>query len=100
MSRNHIIFSDEGFPVFLKDPTSVVDFSLELEDWLDGDAIDTLSVTVPAGITKDSEVIAGTELIVWLSGGTVGTDYVVNYEWTTVGGRGDNRSIVIRVQEL
>jgi hypothetical protein len=52
----------------------------------------------PAGLTKDSESNTTTTVTVWLSGGTVDTDYTVTCRITTTQGRTDDRSIRIMVR--
>jgi hypothetical protein len=88
-----------GFPVFVKDPAAVLDYAVELATWLGSDTLSTRVVTVPSGITKDSDAISGTKVLAWLSGGTAGVDYQVVYKWTTAGGRTDERTLIIRVQQ-
>lgn len=83
---------------YLKDPISVLDYTVDWSDWLDGDTIATSIWTVPTGITQASETETTTAATIWLSGGTDGSDYTVTNRITTVGGRTDERSIVIVVR--
>jgi len=84
-----------------KDPQAVLDYTIDWTKWLDeaGDAIATSTWIVPTGLTKVTETNTTKLATVWLSGGTVGTNYTVTNRITTAAGRTDDRSITIRVQE-
>jgi len=94
---------------FTKDPDAVLDYAWDWagltngttgarSDWLaSGETIVSYTVTVPAGITKDSESSTTSTVTVWLSGGTVGTYYTIACEIVTSEGRTDERSIILLV---
>lgn len=83
-----------------KDPEAVLDYSWDWQHWLEaGETITAASVTVPAGLTKDSESNNTTSVTVWLSGGTAGESYAVTCEIETTEGRTDQRSITILVRD-
>ena len=84
---------------FTKDPNAVLDYSIDWTRWLAGDQIATSEWIVPAGLTKlaDSKTVSSAR--VWLSGGTAGQSYTVTNRITTVGGRTEDRSFIIRVEE-
>lgn len=85
---------------FLKDPDAVLDFAMDWTDWLDtGETISSYMVTVPTGITKDSDSESSGVVTVWLSGGTAGNDYNVSVEITTSDGRTDERTFRVKVIE-
>jgi len=84
---------------FVKDPSAVLDYTVDWSDWLDTDTIATSEWTVPSGITKDSDTNTDTTATVWLSGGTAGENYSVTNTITTAGGRTDQRTIHIQVRE-
>lgn len=87
---------------YLKDPDAVLDYKVDYSSWLaDGETISTATVTVDAGITKDSSSVtdSNTSVTAWLSGGTAGDNYKVTYHITTSDGREDDRTIVIKVLE-
>ena len=84
---------------WIKDPDAVLDYTVDWEDWLNGDTIKTSEWTVPTGITKDSSNNTTLLATVWLSGGTDGVTYTVVNEIVTNGSRTDNRSIFIEVKE-
>lgn len=84
--------------LYIKDPDAVLDYKWDWSSWLAaGETITTSTVTVPAGITKDSATNTTTAATVWLSGGTKDTHYTVTNRIVTNQGRTDDRSITIRV---
>jgi len=85
--------------LFKKDPSAILDYSIDWSLWLDGDTIQTSSWTVPQGLTKASETNNSTTATVWLSGGTVDQTYTVTNRITTANGRTDERSILIKVED-
>jgi hypothetical protein len=80
-----------------KDPQAILDYSIDWTSWLGLDTIQTSTWMVPTGITKPSDSLVGALATVWLSGGTVGTSYIVTNRVVTAGGRTDERSITVRV---
>ncbi len=96
-----------------KDPNAVLDYKFDWAastngsgdtDWLDtdgGETISTKTVTVPTGITKDSDSLTdtNTSVTVWLSGGTDEEDYEVACKIVTSDNREDTRRMTIRVRE-
>jgi len=82
-----------------KDPSAVLDYSLDWSDWLESDEVISASVwTVATGIIEDSRTFGDTATIIWLSGGTAGKSYIVANKVTTSGGRTDERSFEIVVE--
>lgn len=84
------------------DPDAVLDYKFDWSAWLsDGDTIVDHEVKVPAGVTKVSSAVdeSQTAVVVWLSGGSAGTTYAVTCQITTEGGRTDERSIRLKVEE-
>lgn len=83
-----------------KDPQDVLDYPVDWADVLalDGDTIQGVVWTFPAGLSKQSEAINGTRSVVWISGGTDGEAYEIGCRMTTGGGRIYDRtfSIVVR----
>ena len=84
---------------FTKDPNAVLDYSVDWSRWLDGDTIATSVWTVPAGLTKVSDTNTTTKTTVWLSGGTADQSYTVTNRITTTGGRTEDRSFIVKVEE-
>lgn len=85
---------------FTKDPEAVLDYAFNWASWLaSGETISTHTVTVPSGLTKDSDSESSGIVTAWISGGTAGTEYTVECKITTSAGRTDERSITINVRE-
>ena len=85
---------------FWKDPDAVLDYSVDWSSWLTGsETITASSWTVPDGITKDSDSHSDDATVIWVSGGTAGTQYSLTNHITTSGGREDDRTITIKVAE-
>lgn len=86
---------------FYKDPDAVKDYDVDWgAGWLvDDDTISASTWTVPTGITKASDSHTDTRAKVWISGGTVGSSYVLTNRVTTTQGRTDDRSITIKIRE-
>ncbi|MEN6533105.1 MAG: hypothetical protein ABFD89_05540 [Bryobacteraceae bacterium] len=84
---------------FAKDPHAVLDYSVDWTRWLADDEIATSEWIVAPGITKASETNSLTKATVWLSGGEAGQSYSVTNRITTTGGRTEDRSLMIRVEE-
>lgn len=82
-----------------KDPDSVVDYQFDWSTWLGADTIATSTWIVPAGITLDSDTNTTTTTTAWLSGGTLNATYIVTNRITTVGGRTEDRSMIITIRE-
>ena len=83
----------------IKDPDAVLDYTFDWVEWLAGDAIMSYTITVPSGITKnsDSEVSAG-KIQMFLSGGTAGVTYPIACKISTAT-RTDERTMQIRCEE-
>lgn len=84
---------------FTKDPDALLDYTIDWSSYLSGDTIASVEWIVPAGITMDSQEETDTTATIWLQGGEDKQDYDVVCRVTTVGGRVDDRTIVIRVRE-
>jgi len=84
---------------FIKDPNAKLDYTVDWSSYLGSDTIDSVEWVVPDGITMESQEETESVATIWLSGGTAGTDYDVVCRITTVGGRIDDRTIVIKVRE-
>ena len=85
-------------PTFLKDPQAVLDYQINWATWLSADTIATSTWTVPTGLTKASSTNTTTTATVWLSGGTADTSYNIVNTIVTAGGRTEERTLTIAVQ--
>ena len=84
---------------FTKDPNAVLDYTIDWTRWLAGDQVATSEWLVPTGLTKVADTKTASSATVWLSGGTAGQSYTVTNRITTTGGRAEDRSFTIRVEE-
>jgi hypothetical protein len=84
----------------VKDPNALLDYSIDWYDWLNplGDQILTSTWVATPGITITTDTNTLTNTTVWLEGGVQGV-YRVTNTIETLGGRRDERSLTIRVQE-
>lgn len=98
-----------------KDPADDLDYKFDFKgltngvdhaesDWLaDGETISEYVVTVPEGLTEGEGAHAtamadtNTSVVVWLSGGTSGQDYIVSCEITTSDARTVKKSHTLSV---
>ena len=93
---------DNNMPVrtIMKDPDAVLDYAFDWSGWLESDeTISSHTITVPTGITNDSDSENGDIVTVWLSGGTAGEKYNVACKIVTSALRTDERSIEIRMED-
>jgi hypothetical protein len=91
----------------IKDPSDLLDYQLDIAAALvgnDGDGIATLDVTIwpqqIGGLALASSTADGTCAVLWLSGGQVGTNYVVTLRMSTMSGRALARDILLPVLQL
>ncbi|MBI4904403.1 MAG: hypothetical protein HY820_45690 [Acidobacteria bacterium] len=84
---------------FTKDPNAVLDYSLDWTRWLNGDAIATSEWIVPDGLVKVTDSRTTKLATIWLSGGLAGQSYTITNRITTTGGRTEDRSFAVKVEE-
>ena len=82
-----------------KDPDEVLDYEIDWTDRLAGDTISTSTWTVPAGITKDSDVKTDSTTTIWLSSGTLGATYQVLNRIVTTDGRTMDQTVSISISD-
>ena len=99
------------FRSYTKDPDAVLDYKFDWKsntngrgytDWLGtSETISSIAITADTGITVDSSALAdtNTSVLVWLSGGTVGTTYSVACKIVTSASRTDERTMTVTVAE-
>lgn len=104
--------------LYLKDPDATLDYKFDFaplengrdanSNWLDRSSspveqIASYVITAESGITvdKDSLSDSNTSVVVWLSGGTVGTIYNISCKITTASSpqRIDERTIRVKIVE-
>ncbi len=86
---------------YIKDPDAVLDYSVDWTLWLAGDQIATSEWILEPETDLEAAVDTKTasKATVWLRGGVAGTTYLATNRIVTVGGRTDDRTISIRVQD-
>jgi len=83
-----------------KDPYAVLDYSLDWTNWMPaGDTITSISVTAQTGITIDSTTNTDYIATAYISGGTAGTIYNIEFKIVTTNGLRDSRNFRIKVLE-
>jgi hypothetical protein len=91
--------ADDIMDQFTKDPSAVKDYTVDWSTYLGADTILTASWVVPSAITATSPTKTSTTATVWISGGVAGDTYQVTSRVTTAGGRQDDRSFLLTIQE-
>jgi hypothetical protein len=86
---------------FTKDPDAVLDYSVDWSLWLAGDEISTSEWILEDGalLEQSTATNSTTKATVWLRGGQAGTTYLVTNRVVTVGGRTDDRTISVKVED-
>jgi hypothetical protein len=94
-------FQEDRVGVYIeKDPYAVLDYTLDWTNWMpDSDTITSVSVTADSGITVDSTSNTSYIVTAYISGGTAGNIYNVEYRITTTNGLRDSRNFRIKVLE-
>lgn len=93
------VIDGSGRPVIDKDPDAILDYSIDLTDWL-SDPVDTISslLVLTTGVDLDAYSFSGAICTAWVSGGTEGDRAIVTFRFTTTGGRTDDRSIYLKIK--
>jgi hypothetical protein len=86
---------------FTKDPDAVLDYSVDWSLWLGEDQITGSQWILPPGalLEQVTDTHTATRATIWLRGGEAGKSYVVTNRIVTSGGRTDDRSITVRVED-
>lgn len=82
-----------------KSPADVLTYSVNFTNELGGAGIASRSVTVPVGITKDSDSINADNVDITLSGGTKGETYKIDVNITTTSSDDFTKSFFVRVRD-
>lgn len=90
-------------PKGIKDPNAVLDFPIDFSAWLtditDTYASHTVSVDAESGIVCDSSSQAAGVITPIISGGTAGKTGWFKIRIVTAGGRTDDRTFYLKIQE-
>jgi hypothetical protein len=102
LALENVIIPQSGLTesnVFGKTPSAVLDYIWDWSEWLQtSETLDTVTVTVPAGITEDYEANTNSLVVIWLSGGTDGSDYELLCHVVTNQAREENSTMTIKVR--
>lgn len=84
-----------------KDPDATLDYTWNWATWLGDDTIlsSDVDIIAPAGLTLESTTNSTTAVTAWFSGGLVGQSYAVRNRITTVGGRTNDATIYISIED-
>ena len=85
--------------IFIKDPDSVLDYTINWTAWLDGDTITVSTWAVPSGLTADSDTFGDSSATVWLSSGVASIRYSIVNSITTAAGRQEDKTLIIICKE-
>jgi hypothetical protein len=97
--------SDATHPaaVFIKDPQAVLDYGIDITAWL-ADSQDTLAgfnaaPTEGSDVSVHAEGMVGGVMAAMIGGGTIGAPNAVMFDFQTLGGRHDQRTIYFQIQD-
>lgn len=85
-------------PTFIKDPDSLLDFSIAWGEWLGSDTIASSAWLLPSGITAYATAQTSTSATIWLSGGGLGGEYRAVNRIVTAAGRRDDRTLTFKIR--
>ncbi len=83
---------------FVKDPDATLDYTFNWGPWLDGDTISTSIWILETPLSSVSESKTDTIATVFISGGTHLQNYLATNRITTVSGRTDDRTFILRIR--
>lgn len=82
-----------------KDPDEVLDYSLDWSARLPaGDTIESVTWTVPAGLTRGTTQLQGSVTTAFFSAGTEGTSYDIGVRIVTAGGRTMDQTVKLKIK--
>ena len=82
-----------------KDPDETLDYTVDWTEFLGADTIHSVTWTVPVGIVNVTTNFTDTTATIWISGGTLGSRYMINCMITSHANRIGDRSFVIKIQQ-
>ena len=86
---------------YTKDPDALLDYKIDWNLWLaaSDDFITSANASAEAGIVIKSSSKTSTIHTFFVSGGTVGVEYTITSRIHTNGGRRNDQSIIISIEE-
>ena len=88
-------------PTGVKDPQAILDYPIDFSEWLAemGDSHASHTITTTGGLTVVASGAANGVITPLLSGGTLGETASFTVHIVTAGGREDERTFYLRIQE-
>jgi len=98
---NSMYRDEQGRWSMIKDPQATLDYSFDWTAWLAGvaDVISGVSYAFSGGLVKVFESRLEGVATVVVSGGSIGSDASITCTVTTAGGRVDQRTLMINIQD-
>jgi hypothetical protein len=86
---------------FKKDPNAVLDYTFDWAPYLTpiGDTIASVTWVLSTGLTKVSQSNTSTSATAFVSGGVAGEKATLTCRIVTTGGRTDDRSVTLKIEE-
>ena len=81
-----------------KDPDAIIDYVFDWTEWLNGDVIST-STFILSGCTNVLDTKTDNTTTIWLSGGTNNLTHSITNRISTIGGRTEDRTLLLNILE-
>jgi hypothetical protein len=95
MTTETFVYGSDGIPKITKVPLAVLDYLMNWQPYLSpiNDTILSKTVTCDDNTLTivSSEIVNGNNVLIWISGGTIGVTYTITCQITTSFGRTDAR---------
>jgi hypothetical protein len=90
-----------GLPIISKDPNAVLDYTFDWEPFLENisDVIGSVNYELSPGLTQSRVLNTATQAHSFIGGGVLGTTEFVTCRMTSVGGRIDDRTILLKIEQ-
>jgi len=91
----------DGLPTISKDPNAVLDYTFDWTPFLTNisDVIQSVTYLISAGLTQTRAINTLTLAHSYVGGGVIGTTESITCRITTVGGRVDDRTIFLKIEQ-
>lgn len=83
---------------FTQNSDENLDYTINWTEWIGQDTIASVIWTVDSGITKTASTNTTKKTTIWLTGGTLGSNYNVKVQITTTFGRIKDAFFILYVQ--
>lgn len=98
MYNNFEVFN--GLPIISKDPNAVLDYTFDWTQFLESisDVIGSVTYVLSPGLIQSRALNTETQAHLYIGGGVVGTTESLTCRMTSVGGRVDDRTIYLKIE--